>query len=153
MTQEDQETLNEIFLGKEDPDMAFKKPMTNNLKEEVERILAKYGNFCYYEGDPMRGGEDLDTSIEAILTLINQKEKEAEVRALFKLSKYYDRLEQSHTKDFEGNEIATWSGYKHFRNPITDRIEELIGVRDDKSIYEWLDRIKQLKEELNKGEQ
>lgn len=46
MTQEDQETLNEIFLGKEDPDLAF-KPMTNNLKEDEEEKCTEKN--CLYK--------------------------------------------------------------------------------------------------------
>lgn len=128
--------------------------MTNELKEAIKDLIDDYAH-AYCGSDRYVSKEEQDQNdmtmnlaMQKLSTLINQKEKESEVRALFKLSKHYDSLEQSHAKDFEGNEIATWSGYKHFRNPITDRIEELIGVRDDKSIYEWLDRIKQLKEEL-----
>lgn len=36
MTQEDQETLNEMFLGKEDPDMAFKRKGDNMKKRKTE---------------------------------------------------------------------------------------------------------------------
>ena len=36
MTQEDQETLNEIFLGKEDPDMAFKR--NHRTEEDIKEL-------------------------------------------------------------------------------------------------------------------
>jgi len=56
---EDQETLNEIFLGKEDPDMAFKKPMTNNLKE-IEDILDFTITYRFYDEVPNIQGKLLE---------------------------------------------------------------------------------------------
>lgn len=63
----------------------------------------------------------------------------AVVRELLNLRKLYDQYESKHTVDFEGNAIATWSGYKWFRNPISDRIEGITGVRSDKDVEAWLE--------------
>lgn len=80
MTQDQQEILNEIFLGKEDPDMAF-KPMTNNLKETKPLRMCLHC-FCTTETDTelcFNCGNKIETilSDEEVQTLINQKEKEA----------------------------------------------------------------------------
>lgn len=79
---------------------------------------------------------------------INRLIEEAEVKSLLKLRTLYDNLELSDTKDFEGNDIATWSGYKWFRNPISDRLEELTGFRSDNDIQQWL----ALSNNLSKGD-
>ena len=126
MTQDNQETLNEIFLGKEDPDMAFKKPMTNNLKEIPDlynyledRLLRYIGG-----GDSLFGEEihnllqGLENDIQA---LINQKEKEA-------------RLDEAQRAE------GCWKIKKH-------DVERMDSCEHDSYLP---DRIKQLKEELNK---
>lgn len=73
------------------------------------------------------------------MTLSDPKDTKQLVRALFELRKLYDEYEANHTVDFEGNAIATWSGYKQFRNPISDRIEGITGVRSDKDVEAWLE--------------
>ena len=105
MTQDNQETLNEIFLGKEDPDMAFKKPMTNNLKEIPDlynyledRLLRYIGG-----GDSLFGEEihnllqGLENDIQA---LINQKEKEARLEENKRYEEWFNNDENTHIEDF-----------------------------------------------------
>lgn len=62
------------------------------------------------------------------------------VRILLDLRKQYDDLEMRHAVDFAGDPIATWQGYKFFRNPISDEIEKITGVRSDEEVREWLER-------------
>ena len=136
MTQDDQETLNEIFLGKEDPDMAFKKPMTNNLKEIPDlynyledRLLRYIGG-----GDSLFGEEihnllqGLENDIQA---LINQKEKEARLDELKNLMAQHSRTFTQKVTDSSGAEYVN---------------ESYLFI----SKYEAQERVEQLKEELNK---
>jgi len=128
---EDQETLNEIFLGKEDPDMAFKKPMTNNLKElrkEIEEklidmwLLWERGDWYAQDGqeDKYNDRGFRDAINDYILNLINQKEKE--------LLEKFEAVVGEDLTDGDSTGIDWVNGYKD----------------------ELRDRIKQLKEELNK---
>lgn len=73
-------------------------------------------------------GNQVDTLVEQVV-----------VAELLRLRQLYDKYESNHTNDFEGNTIATWSGYRWFRNPISDRIEEITGVRSDQEVQRWLD--------------
>ena len=61
-----------------------------------------------------------------------------EVRNLHELRKLYDEYELKGTRDLSGDKIATWQGYKFFRNPISDRIEQITGMRHEQGIEEWL---------------
>lgn len=72
--------------------------------------------------------------------LIHQYAQAAQVQTLLDLRRLYDEYELSNRRDLEGNKIATWQGYKFFRNPISDRIEEITGVRSDKEVEVWLRR-------------
>ena len=132
MTQDQQETLNEIFLGKEDPDMAFKKPMTNNLKEELRKTLllglANHTDEFLNPGFiPGMSHEDLAKVLDRIMnsrliervgSLINQKEKEA-------------RLDEAQRAE------GCWKIKKH-------DVERMDSCEHDSYLP---DRIKQLKEE------
>lgn len=82
--------------------------------------------------------EDMMLFENELLALIKSDREAAEVRSLLTLRRLYDRYEMEYRRDFEGNEIATWSGYKFFRNPISDRIEEITGVRSDQEVEAWL---------------
>ena len=88
--------------------------MTNNLEEEIAALLFNYR---------MGGDMDEEDLVKTILTLINQKEKEARIDELNSLQIYEDGTLFSVNKD----EYI----------PAGEFLE---------------DRIKQLKEELNKGE-
>ncbi len=126
MTQDNQETLNEIFLGKEDPDMAFKKPMTNNLKEEIREALDSF------RGEIVDGyidDRDLEEATQAILTLINQKEKEARLDELKNLMAQHSRTFTQKVTDSSGAEYVN---------------ESYLFI----SKYEAQERVEQLKEEL-----
>lgn len=71
----------------------------------------------------------------------NQREvvrKVEEVRNLYELRKLYDDYELKDRRDLSGDKIATWQGYKYFRNPISDRLEKITGVRHDQGIEKWL---------------
>jgi hypothetical protein len=146
MTQEQQETLNEIFLGKEDPDMAFKKPMTNKLKEEIDDIVFR----CFEQGRYWGTGigeriadqdykpkEPIDRTeaVKAILTLINQKEREL-------LERVEEAIGEDEAKNT--NNMSVEERHKYFQWQVDHD-----GARDDLR-SELRDRIKQLKEELNK---
>jgi len=141
LTTEQQETLNEIFLGKEDPDSAFKKPMTNSLKEEIDKIIDNpvetecgacggsgsykmsvstsstddselgYVQQCLVCKGSGRTGYSPELTKKAILTLINQKEKESEIKAL----KWADRQSRDAVD------------YSDFLGAMSDRIKELGG--------------------------
>lgn len=126
MTQEDQETLNEMFLGEEDPDMAFKKPMTNNLKEIPDLYNYLEGRLLKYIGSAdSLFGEEIHSLLRGleddILNLINQKEKEHKLEAYLEI----DLLVAEQEQRYETLEYT--------------------------ELHQDLDqRIKQLKEELNK---
>lgn len=133
MTQDQQETLNEIFLGKEDPDMAF-KPMTNNLKE-IEDILDFTITYRFYDEVPNIQGKLLEfrgkiteEASERILTLINQKEKEL-------LEKFGRAIEGSYEVIVEDNKVMS---------------QVLPSDPNWVSMFTVDKAFKQLKEELNK---
>lgn len=101
-------------------------------------------NNIYAGDDPADGVPDefqggLDKPSDNVQPSHNQADKLV-VAELLRLRKLYDKYELDHTTDFEGNRIATWSGYKWFRNPISDRIEEITGVRSDQEVAQWLER-------------
>lgn len=97
---------------------------------------------------PFCWGEDkvLETNVSRVERLISQEAarqtRVAEVESLLRLRKLYDGYEARGTTDFEGNKIATWSGYKFFRNPLSDRIEEITGFRSDQDVEKWLAAIR-----------
>lgn len=62
----------------------------------------------------------------------------AEVASLLHFRQMYDDMEVRHVTDFEGKPIATWSGYKFIRNPLSDRIEAITGVRSTAEVKRWL---------------
>lgn len=75
---------------------------------------------------------------------IRESQNVQEVKTLYGLLKLYDDYEMSNKKDLSGDKIATWQGYKFFRNPITDRIEEITGVRSNEEIEKWLSELNKL---------
>jgi len=135
---EDQETLNEIFLGKEDPDMAF-KPMTNNLKGEIDNILGSLAQESYMYGvNPEDFGKapTIEEATEAILALINQKEKE-----LLEKVEALDSLREQNTH---------WSACNNHGKGRPNYKCVCPAEPQNELRTEIKDRIKQLKEELNK---
>lgn len=143
MTQDQQEYLNRTFLGKEDPDLAFKKPMTNNLKEIEEpsegtklgtylRVLYCLGYGQGYEDgaskSEMNSNHNKDDYVSRIYsdisTLINQKEKE-----------HIEKVEKCIPREKDSNGTLR---------------EQIFEVSYNQALQETRDRIKQLKEELNK---
>ncbi len=116
------------------PYQQFSDKHTNNaITQDVDDIMARaiVGTTYDYLLDDDR--TLVDTYVAEVLP-----HQQQEVQTLLELRQLYDQYEAGSTKDFEGNDIATWSGYKLFRNPITDRLEEITGHRSDKDIRDWL---------------
>lgn len=102
----------------------------NNLDTELDAILnGIYGGLTVTEKhiDQAEAKQQLKALIE-----------KREVAMLLDLRKIYDQYEIEHTTDMYGAPIATWQGYKFFRNPISDRIESICGVRSDKSVDDFI---------------
>lgn len=115
------------------------------LKEKIDTILENEFYKGFETANEGFGGRD-SYNLNKIINFINTQKRlyaesvkqVEEVKNLYDLRKLYDEYEIKDRKDLSGEKIATWQGYKFFRNPISDRIEAITGVRHDQGVEEWL---------------